>query len=130
VAFLHTSFVTTKSVVEQLCNSVTEATEAGARLTALPVVQIDEGIAEEVRHLAREVEVVVFSQGSMARVLPLLSDLPVPLYTSPRLAVERVKDLLTRGPDRTIVTGPNVDEAILALEAASNQEVLKVVLVP
>jgi hypothetical protein len=30
----------------------------------------------------------------MARVLPLLEDLEIPVYTSPRLAVERVRDLL------------------------------------
>ena len=213
VALLHTSFVTTKSVIEGLChelmpgvqvlnlvddsllaelfetrrvtehivkrvclqvlaaedagadvilsacNSVPEAIEASARLTARPVVLIDEAMAEElvrvaerigvvatgwtsapslkrtiekkaalankpvdvrtviiseafealragdfathdrlvaegVRRLAKEVEVIALSQGSMARAVPLLGDLPVPLYTSPRMAVERVKGIL------------------------------------
>jgi aspartate/glutamate racemase len=146
-------------VVLSVCNSVPEAIETAARITTIPVVAIDEGMAEllveraerigvvatgwpsapslkrtiekkaalvgktvtvktkvireafealkagdlathdrlvseEAHRMAREVEVIALSQGSMARVLPLLEDLDVPVYTSPRLAVERVRDLL------------------------------------
>jgi aspartate/glutamate racemase len=146
-------------VILSVCNSVPEAIETAARLTTRPVVQIDEGMAEElvrvadrigvvatgwtsapslkrtiekkaalankpvdvrtivireafealragdlathdrlvaaeVRRLATEVDVIALSQGSMARVVPLLDGLGVPLYTSPRYAVERVRGLL------------------------------------
>lgn len=148
-------------VVLSVCNSVPEAVETAARMVTIPVVTIDEGMAEalvrnaerigvvatgwpsapslkrtiekkaalagktvqvqtkvireafealragdfethdrlvseEVHRMAREVEVVALSQGSMARVLPLLQDAGVPIYTSPRLAVERVRNILVQ----------------------------------
>ena len=36
----------------------------------------------------------VLAQGSMTVLLPLLKDIPVPVLSSPRLCVERVKELL------------------------------------
>ena len=146
-------------VILSVCNSVPEAVETAARMVTIPVVTIDEGMAEllvqsaerigvvatgwpsapslkrtiekkaalagksvnvqtvvirpafealragdfathdrlvseEVHRMAREVEVIALSQGSMARVLPLLQDAGVPIFTSPRLAVERVRGIV------------------------------------
>ena len=151
-------------VILSVCNSVPEALEVAARITTIPVVTIDEGMAEalvasaerigvvatgwpsapslkrtiekkaalagktvlvqtkvireafealraadlethdrlvveECRRMAREAEVIALSQGSMARVLPLLTDLGVPVFTSPRLAVERVRGILVAQSD-------------------------------
>ncbi len=148
-------------VILSVCNSVPEAVETAARMVTIPVVTIDEGMAEllvknaerigvvatgwpsapslkrtiekkaalagktvhvqtkvireafealragdlathdrlvseEVHRMAREAEVIALSQGSMARALPLLQDVGVPIYTSPRLAVERVKSILVQ----------------------------------
>lgn len=149
-------------VILGVCNSVTEAVETASRLASVPVVLIDEPMAEklvreasrvgvvgtswlsapslarlikrkaaeagrevavtqrvsreafeairvgdfvthdrlvvaEVRRLAPEVDAIALSQGSMARVLPLLADLDRPIFTSPRLAVERVREVLAAG---------------------------------
>jgi Asp/Glu/hydantoin racemase len=46
--------------------------------------------------LAQQVELVVLAQASMARLAPKLPpDLPVPVLTSPGLAVERLRQVLT-----------------------------------
>ena len=47
-----------------------------------------------IRRAAAENDVVVLAQGSMTVLLPLLKDIPVPVLSSPRLCVERVKELL------------------------------------
>jgi aspartate/glutamate racemase len=57
----------------------------------------DEMVVEAVRRLARESDVIVLAQASMLRVQPTLADLPVPVLASPRLGVERMRDLLRLG---------------------------------
>lgn len=49
---------------------------------------------EAIRRATAEHDVVVLAQGSMTVLLPWLQDMPVPVLTSPRMAVERVKELL------------------------------------
>lgn len=49
---------------------------------------------EAIRKATAEHDVVVLAQGSMTVLLPWLQDMPVPVLTSPRMAVERVKELL------------------------------------
>ncbi len=39
-------------------------------------------------------EVVVLAQGSMTVLLPLVKDMETPVLTSPRLCIERVKEIL------------------------------------
>lgn len=51
-------------------------------------------VAQALQELAREVDVVVCAQGSMAAVLPALGDLGVPVLTSPRLGVEHALRVL------------------------------------
>ena len=66
------------------------------------MVMIEQGDAEkhnrmvlgEVQKAAKDNDVVVLAQGSMTVLLPLLKDIPVPVLSSPRLCVERVKELL------------------------------------
>ena len=66
------------------------------------MVLIEQGDAEkhnrmvlgEVQKAAKDNDVVVLAQGSMTVLLPLLKDIPVPVLSSPRLCVERVKELL------------------------------------
>ena len=44
-----------------------------------------------VEKAAQECDVVVLAQGSMTVLIPLLGDIKVPVLTSPRMAVERIK---------------------------------------
>jgi hypothetical protein len=46
-------------------------------------------VASEARKAAAEADVVVLAQASMAPAATLLTDLPIPVLTSPRIAVER-----------------------------------------
>lgn len=54
----------------------------------------NELVIKEIRKAEQENDVVVLAQGSMTAILPLLKETEKPVLTSPRLAVERVKDLL------------------------------------
>lgn len=49
---------------------------------------------EAIRKATAKHDVVVLAQGSMTVLLPWLNDMPVPVLTSPRMAIERVKELL------------------------------------
>lgn len=49
---------------------------------------------EAIRKATAAHDVVVLAQGSMTVLLPWLQDMPVPVLTSPRMAIERVKELL------------------------------------
>ncbi|MBE7210560.1 MAG: Asp/Glu racemase [Gluconacetobacter diazotrophicus] len=73
------------SVVRRLCDGAFDALLAndGARHDAI--------VAEHLRALAAEVELIVLAQVSMARVADALGDaLPCPVLSSPRLGLERV----------------------------------------
>lgn len=48
----------------------------------------------EVEKAAKENDVVVLAQGSMTVLLPLVSSIETPVLTSPRLCIERVKEIL------------------------------------
>lgn len=48
----------------------------------------------EVEKAAKENDVVVLAQGSMTVLLPLVSSMQTPVLTSPRLCIERVKEIL------------------------------------
>lgn len=55
----------------------------------------DEIVVAAVADIAREVDLVVLAQGSMARLVPQLSErIAVPVLSSPRSGVERVRDVL------------------------------------
>lgn len=51
----------------------------------------------EVLEAAKTNDVIVLAQGSMTVLLPLLTDLDKPVLSSPRLAIEYVKELLNEG---------------------------------
>jgi hypothetical protein len=45
--------------------------------------------------LAAQVELVLLAQASMARLLPRLPALPVPVLTSPKLAIEHLREVMS-----------------------------------
>jgi len=51
-------------------------------------------VMERIVSVKDETDVIVLAQGSMAVLLPELADLGLPVLTSPRLGVMRVKDML------------------------------------
>lgn len=51
-------------------------------------------VLEAVRAAEKTSDVIVLAQGSMVVLLPLLADVAVPVLTSPRLAVQRVRGML------------------------------------
>lgn len=52
-------------------------------------------IATHCREIADEADLVVLGQASMASAAERLSNLPIPVLTSPRLAVQRTRELLS-----------------------------------
>lgn len=54
----------------------------------------DDMVTSTVRGVADKVDAVVLAQASLSRVLPLLEDLRVPVFSSPRMGVERVLSLV------------------------------------
>jgi hypothetical protein len=49
---------------------------------------------DKVKELSTQVDVVVLAQCSMARLVPLLADVPVPVLASPDSGVQRLKEVL------------------------------------
>ena len=69
--------------------------EAMAALNGGDPERHDRLLLEALPGLAAQVELVLLAQASMARLAPKLpADLPVPVLTSPTLAVERLRQLL------------------------------------
>lgn len=56
----------------------------------------DHLVLEMIQKVQDESDVIVLAQGSMVVLIPLLSGTRVPILTSPRLGVERVKDELSK----------------------------------
>jgi len=54
----------------------------------------DQLVLEAIVQLAKEVDVVVLAQATIARILPQVGDVGVPVLSSPRLGVERVRQAL------------------------------------
>jgi aspartate/glutamate racemase len=54
----------------------------------------DRTVLDVIDAYATEVDVIVFAQATMVRLLPLVNHLHVPILSSPRLAVERVRQIL------------------------------------
>jgi Asp/Glu/hydantoin racemase len=78
-----------------LCDGAFQALKRGDTETH------DQIIAEGLRAIATKVDVIVLAQASMARVADTLppEDRPIPILTSPRSGVERMRDVL-EGVDR------------------------------
>jgi len=75
---------------------VTERIAEGAfdALLRGDAAQHDEIVKQAISALAEQVDVVVLAQVSMARLIPQLGTLPVPVLSSPRSGVEAVKRAL------------------------------------
>jgi Asp/Glu/hydantoin racemase len=78
-------------VVSRVADGAFDALSAGDR------DRHDELVRDGLRELARDVDVVVLAQASMARIVDALPDeeRPVPVLTSPRLGMGRVAELLS-----------------------------------
>lgn len=69
--------------------------EAMAALNRGDAETHDRILLEALPALAQQVELILLAQASMARLAPRLpSDLPVPVLTSPTLAVDRLREVL------------------------------------
>lgn len=79
-------------VIPRLCECAFEALQAG------DLERHDELVREGLRETAREVDVVVLAQASMARVTDAFPDeeKTVPVLSSPRLGMQRVAELLAQ----------------------------------
>ena len=49
---------------------------------------------ETIKKAAKDHDVIVLAQGSMSVLLPYIKDIDKPVLTSPRLAIEKVKEML------------------------------------
>jgi Asp/Glu/hydantoin racemase len=58
----------------------------------------DRLVARAVRNLAGRVDVVILAQASTARAVRVITESPVPVLASPRLALERVRGLMIEPP--------------------------------
>lgn len=74
-------------VVSRLCDGAFDALARGER------EQHDELVRAGLEELAREADVIVLAQASMARVVEAVADVGVPVLSSPRLGMERVAEL-------------------------------------
>ena len=85
---------TAKKMNKEVC--VTEYLVDGALdiLMSGDVNRHNELVISAIKKAESENDVVVLAQGSMTAILPLLTDIEKPVLTSPRLAVERVKEEL------------------------------------
>jgi Asp/Glu/hydantoin racemase len=79
-------------VRDRLCEGAFEALKAGE------TERHDESIREGLRELIGWAEVIVLAQASMARVIDTLTDdeRQTPILSSPRLGMERMRDLLAK----------------------------------
>jgi Asp/Glu/hydantoin racemase len=87
-------------VVESLCEDAFAAVLSGDTATH------DRLLAESLSTLRRSVDVVVLAQASMARVVAILPrDSGVPILSSPELAVQRARELLTAFDHQKVLAG-------------------------
>jgi Asp/Glu/hydantoin racemase len=79
-------------VVSHLCDGAFDALQAG------DLERHDELIREGLRETAKDVDVIVLAQASMARVVDALpeEEKTVPVLSSPRLGMQRVAELLAQ----------------------------------
>lgn len=77
-----------REIVEKLCEGAFEAVRSGDG------ERHDRIVAEGLAELARDVDVIVLAQASMARVVDALPERPVPILSSPALGVERARRAL------------------------------------
>jgi Asp/Glu/hydantoin racemase len=75
-------------IEESLCDGAFEAVLAGDTETH------DRAVSQALQDLAAKVDLVVLAQASMARVLQQMPPQPVPILSSPELAVLRTRELL------------------------------------
>lgn len=71
-------------VVPRLCEGAFEALDRGDN------TQHDAIVVDQLDRLSAEVDVIVLAQASMARIAATRPDVPVPVLTSPRLAIEQL----------------------------------------
>lgn len=101
---------TVESTMKPSCNLVyTKAKDAGKEIEvveylvngALDILMKEnnlqkhnELVLEQIKKAEEECDVVVLAQGSMTAILPYLKETKKPVLTSPKLAIERMKEML------------------------------------
>lgn len=101
---------TVASTMRPSCNLVkTKAAEAGKQVEireylvagALDILMKEKNVEkhnrlvlDEIRKAEQECDVIVLAQGSMTALLPYLGECSKPVLTSPRMAIERVREML------------------------------------
>lgn len=102
VATLGTTLAPTRALIEKTAATQSRSVAVapvlvdGAfdALRAGDLEQHNAKVIEAVRGLAKRVDVVVCAQGSMAAIVPLLGETPVPVLTSPRTGVAHAIEVL------------------------------------
>ena len=104
VATLRSTLEPTRELIERTAAAAGKGTEVVARICEGAFEAASHGdtnkhdalVAEGILALSREVDVLVLAQASMARALPRLADrsMATPVLSSPRSAVERLRDVL------------------------------------
>jgi len=79
------------TLISVLCEGAFEALMSGDAATH------DKKVSDALKELSKQVDVMLLAQASMARVVDTLSaeDKPVPILTSPAIAIEHIATLLT-----------------------------------
>lgn len=101
---------TVESTVKPSCELIiSKSVQLGTKVTVVPYLvdgaldilmkehdldKHNQLVKEKIELAERECDVVVLAQGSMTAILPVLGQTEKPVLTSPRLAVERIKQLL------------------------------------
>ena len=100
---------TVGSTMKPSCRNVERAAEAaGKEITIVPVlidgamdILMNEGperhnqlIIQKLLEIDDKVDAIVLAQGSMTAILPDLPEMSVPVFTSPRLGVEKARKML------------------------------------
>lgn len=103
VATLETTFGPTKRLIQKvasekgkdieiisgLCGGAFDLLMSGKRQDH------DQMVIDKIRELEAKVDVIALAQGSMALLVPKVSDCSVPVLASPRLGVEKAREVLT-----------------------------------
>ena len=86
------------------CSSTREAIECARKMVEIPVVMVDDGMAEKAVTMGQKIGVVATAVATlnptgkvlseMLTLLPDIRDTKVPVLTSPRLGIEKARSIL------------------------------------
>ena len=91
------NLVKTKAVLAQQLVEVKEYLVEGALDILMKEQNVEKHnalVLAAIKQAEQECDVIVLAQGSMTSLLPFLQDIKKPVLTSPKLAIERMKEML------------------------------------